>query len=123
DLLLIHCFQQGRLRLRSGSVDFVCKKDISEYRAALEFELLVDRGIHRDAQHITGQHVGSELDTLEVNIHSSGNRLRQGGLTYAWNTFNEQMPLGEETNKGKTDHLVLTADDAAESFLQCCGAC
>ena len=39
DVLLLHCFEQRRLRLRRRPVDFVRQHDVPEDRAALELEL------------------------------------------------------------------------------------
>ena len=49
-----------------GAVDFVGQQNVGEYRAALEFELLLDGGIDGDAQHVGGQHVAGELHALKL---------------------------------------------------------
>ena len=43
DLAFVHGFEQRGLRLGRGAVDFVGQQHVGEDRAALEFELLLDR--------------------------------------------------------------------------------
>ncbi len=122
DLALVHGFEQGRLRFRSGAVDLVGQQDVGEHRSALEFEFLLDGGVDRDAQHVRGQHVAGELDALKAAVDGAGERLAERGLADSRDAFDQQMAFGENGNQGEAEDVVLAADDAAQTRFKFAGA-
>jgi hypothetical protein len=119
DLVLAHGFQQRRLRLGSSAVNLVSQQNVAEDRAALEFKALLGGGIHGDAEYIAGQHVAGELHPLEVAVQSSCQGLRQGCLSYARHTFDQQVTSGKQRHQRQPYHLVLSANHRAQCALQC----
>ena len=113
DLPFIHGFEQRRLCLRRGAIDFVRKQDVGEDGAAFEFEFLLDGRINRNAQHIGGQHVASELNALEAAIDGAGQRLAERGLADSRGTFDQQVALRENGNQSQPQNVILAANDSA----------
>ena len=65
DLAFVHGFEQCRLRFGRSAVDLIGQQNVGKHRAGFEFELLLDRGIYRDSEHIGRQHVAGELEPLK----------------------------------------------------------
>ena len=65
DLLLLHRFEQRRLRLGRGAVDLVGQHDLGDDRPGAELELAAALVVDRHAGDVAGQQVGRELDALE----------------------------------------------------------
>ena len=70
----------------------------------------------RHPRHVTGQHIGRELDAVEAAADRAGDALRQHRLPGAWNIFDENMPLAEQADKRQSDGLSLPNDDAFYVF-------
>src|SRR5579859_185724 len=113
--------EQCGLRFRRGSVDLICQQHVGKYRAALEFELLLGRGIDRDAKHVGGEHVAGELHALEGAIDGASERLSESGLADSGNAFDEQVSAGEDADQGEADDIVFAANDAAQGLFQLSG--
>ncbi len=118
NLAFVHGLEQRRLRLRRGAVDFVGQQDVGEHRAALEFEFVFERRINRNADHVGGQHVAGELHALKGAIDGAGQRLSERGLAHAGNAFNQQVSAGENADQREPNHVVLTANHAAEGGFE-----
>ncbi|MNL50471.1 hypothetical protein D3C87_1734900 [compost metagenome] len=74
--ILLHRFQQRRLRLGRCPVDFIGKDDISENRAFDEFEIAVLIERFR-AKNIGRHQIGRELDPVEIQVERRSNGLDQ----------------------------------------------
>src|ERR1051326_6024791 len=118
DLALVHRLKQGRLSFRSGPIDLIRQKHIRKHRAALEFELLLDRRVDRDAQNVRGQHVAGELYPLESAVESPRHGLAESRLANAGNAFDEEMSAGKKRDDGQPDNIVLAANYLAEGIFQ-----
>ena len=118
DLAFVHGFEQRRLRLRRGAVDLVGQQHVGEDRAALELELLLQRGVHRDAEHVGRQHVAGELHALKGAIDGAGERLSQRSLADSGNAFDQQVSAGEDADQREAHDIVFAANHAAQRFFQ-----
>ncbi len=114
----IHGFQQCRLRLRRGAVDFVRQNDVGENRAGLEIESLLDLIEDAGAYHIGGQQVRSKLDPLERAMKGIRQRLRQRRLAHARNIFDEEVALCQQRHDRQAYDFVLSANDTRNRTLQ-----
>ncbi len=107
DLALFHRLQQGRLRLRGGSVDLVGEHDVGEQRARLEAELLGAALIHADPNEVCGQQVRCELHALPGAIDRRRHCLGQARLAHARDVLDQEVSFGEQTHHGQLDRLLL----------------
>ena len=118
DLAFVHRLEQRGLRLGRGAIDFVCQQNVGENRAALEFEFLFQRRIHRNAKNVGWKHVAGELHALKRAIDGAGKSLSERGLANARNTLNQQMASRENADQGKANDLVFAANHTAKSFFE-----
>ena len=64
--MLFHCLEEGTLRLRSGTIDFVSENQFRKYRARLKLEVAALLAKYRHADNVRRQQVARELDTIEA---------------------------------------------------------
>ena len=76
------------------------------------------RRVHRDAQHVGGQHVAGELHALKAAIESAGQGLSERGLADPGDAFNQQVSAGENGNQRQADDVVLAANDFAQRVFE-----
>ena len=113
DAVLLHRFQQGRLRLRRGPVDFVGQHDLGEDRARLEREdpLAVRRfGDDVGADDVGRHQVGRELDAVELQVEHLRQRPHQQRLAEAGHAFEQRVAADEQAGQHAV-HDVGVADD------------
>ena len=123
DLALFHRFQQGGLGLGGGAVDLVDEDDLGVDGAGAKLELaraLVEDG---DAGDVAGQHVGRELDALELAADRPGERLGQHRFAHAGHVLDEDVALAEEAQHGQLHRLALADDDALDVLNDPIGGC
>ena len=111
DLTLFHRFQQRRLSLGRGAVDFVGQNDVGEQRAWLKNEAFAGPLKDADADKVGGQQVRSELHALPRAIDRRCERLGQTGLANAWHVFDEQVTFGQQAHDRQFDCITLAVDD------------
>jgi hypothetical protein len=87
--MLLHALQQGRLRLRRGTVDLVADHDVGEDRPRLELELpgLLVVGAHTGD--VAGQQVGGELHATHRAVDGPRQRLGKHGLADSGHVLDE----------------------------------
>ena len=107
DLQLVHGFEQRRLRFGSRAIDFVGQQEIGEDGPLLEFELLGVGVVDGDADHVAGQHVGGELEAMEIRAHAARQRLRQRGLADAGNVFDQQVAARQQAGERQAQDVRL----------------
>ncbi len=118
DLAFVHGFEQRRLRLGRGAVDFIGEQDVGKNRPALELKLLFDGRVDGNSQNIRWQHVAGELHPLKTAVDGPRQSLAESSLAHSGNPFNQQMPASKHRHQGKTDYVVLTANYLAEYVFQ-----
>ncbi len=83
-LILLHRFEQGRLRLGRGAVDLVGQDDVGEDGAGDEADFALAGGhvLFDDvgAENVGRHQVWRELDAAELEIHGLGQGLDQQSL-------------------------------------------
>jgi len=107
-LAFVHGFEQRRLRLGRGAVDFIGEQDVGKNRPALELKLLFDGRVDGNSQKIRWQHVAGELHPLKSTVDGAGQSLSQRCLTNARNAFDEQVSTGEDADQCEADDIVLS---------------
>ncbi len=115
--VLLHRFQQCRLRLGRGPVDLVGQQDVGEYGSLLEFELAAPLGrFEHDvrADQVGGHQVGGELDALELQPQ----RVRQGAhqqrLAQSGHSFEQDVAPGDQSRQRAVDDLIVADDDLGD---------
>ena len=91
DLALLHGFQQGRLRLGRGAVDFVGQQEVGEDRALHQREGVVLEREEIGAEQVTGQQVRRELDAPELEADARREALREKRLGRARHAFEQDV--------------------------------
>ena len=121
DLSLLHRFEQGRLRLRRGPVDFVREDDVREERPIKETELSLSRGpvLFDDfrAGDVRGHQVRRELNPTEIERQALRERADHQRFREAGDAFQDAVAPGEEGDEEFLDHRVLPDDHAIELAL------
>ena len=111
---LLHCFQQRRLCLRRGPVDFVGQHDVGEERSLLQREFAAATAVDHDvgSGNVRRHQVGRELDSSERNVGNLAECTHQEGLAQTRNPFEEHMLSHQKGNQHILDHILMTDDDA-----------
>jgi hypothetical protein len=108
--LLFHRFEERRLRLGRRAVDLVREDDIGEHATGPELEVTGGAVPHRDARHVGGEEVGSELNAAPAPADRTCDGLGQRRLADAGNVLHEEVPLGEEAHECEMDRPPLAPD-------------
>jgi len=100
------------LCFRRGAIDFVRDDDVREDGPGLEFEALGRGVVDADADHIAGQQVGCELDTLKGAVERTRESLRQSCFAYTGNVFNQQVAAREQSGERELNYVFFALYDA-----------
>ena len=117
--MLLHGFQERRLRLRRRTVDLVGQEHVREDGALLELEIpLAGLAFHHHVRpDDVGRHqIGGELDSAEVQVHGFGQAPNEHRLPESGNTLQKHVSAGKERGQHSLDHLLLTDDDLRDLF-------
>ena len=115
-MVLLHRFEQRRLRLGRRPVDLVGQDDLPEDRALHETQAAHALFFVEDfgARDVRRHQVRRELDPLEVQMEDVGEGFDQQGLRQAGNARDETMSPCEQRDEHLLDDLVLADDDLAQ---------
>ena len=94
-----------------GAVDFVGEDDVGEDGSGLEVEGLFFLVVDGDAEDVGGEHVGGELDAVEVAVDGASEGAGEDGFTDAGDIFDEDVPAGDEADEDVGDGLFLAEED------------
>ena len=115
DAVLLHRFEQRRLRLRRRAVDFVGQHDVGEDRPGREHHLPAPgHGVFLHevgARDVGGHQVGRELDARELQVQHARHRVDQQRLGQSGRADNQAVPADEQRVQHLRDHFVLADDD------------
>ena len=117
DGVLLHGFEQGRLGLGRGPVDFVGQHDLGEDRPGLKLERAAAVGrFHHDvgADDVGRHQVGRELNAVEVKVERIGQRADEQRLAQAGHAFEQGMAADEQAGQDAVDDLVVADDHLAD---------
>ena len=123
DGALLHGFEQRRLRLGSGAIDFVGQHQVGENGSLLEAQSLASMlfGFDDHAAHDVGGHeIGRELDAGILQREGAREGSKQRGLAQAGNAFQEHVSPGKQTDQHAFHHIVLTDDDFGDFLAHDC---
>ena len=118
DLPLFQRFQQCRLRLRPGAVDFVHQQHVGEYRTRLEGELASARIEDVNAGDVGGHQIGGALHALEVAVQHLGQRLAEQRLANAGRSLQQHMAAADQGDANLMDGIESAEQNAAQLRLQ-----
>ncbi|MCY1177074.1 hypothetical protein D9M73_173690 [compost metagenome] len=107
DLPLAHGFEQGRLNLGRGAVDFVRQYQVVEDRALLEHEAAGFRAVDFRTGNVGRQQVRGELDAVELRFDAFGKFFDGLGLGQARSTLDQHMAVGEQGDEQSLDEFFL----------------
>lgn len=117
DRLLLHGFEQRRLRLRRGAVDFVGEHDVGEDRSRMERQFThAGRVFLKDvrAENVARHEVGRELDALEFKAEQQPERLDERGFAHAGQTFEENVSAADDADEHETVEFGSSEQNAVE---------
>ena len=118
DVVLLHRFEQGRLRLRRRAVDLVGQDHVGEDRPRQEDEPpAAGLGIvlqNVGAGDVRRHQVRRELDPLERQIQDSRNRADEQRLGQPRHADEQAMPSAEQAHQHLLDDLLLADDHLAD---------
>ena len=117
--VFLHRFQQCRLRLGRGAVDFVGQHHVGEYRSALEFERFAPGLVLPDdvrADDVARHQIGGELDARELQVQNVRHGLHQLGLAYSGNAFQQHVAPREQAGHHPGNDFFV-ADDHTRYFI------
>ena len=112
DLVFLHRFEQGGLRLGGRAIDLVGQDHVCEHRSPHEHHLPPLACILQNlgAGDVRRHEVGRELDTLEFEMEDARNRFDQQRFGEAGRAGDEAMAAGEQRDEDLLDDLVLAHD-------------
>ncbi len=114
--MFLHRFEQRRLRLGRGAIDFVRKHEMREDRAALKLKLAPSGArFHHDvrAENVGRHEVRRELNAAERQIEHFAQRADQKRLAQAGHAFEQHMAAREQRNQRPLDNGILADDHLA----------
>jgi len=111
DLAFFHDFEQGALRFRRRTVDFIGQQYIGEHRPRMKLEDRIVTVIDRYAEDVGRQQVAGELYTAELEAEHLCQGVGEGGLAHARQVLDQQMSACEYAGERHTDLPVLAEDD------------
>ncbi|MNO74502.1 hypothetical protein D3C76_655040 [compost metagenome] len=107
DLALGHGFEQCRLNLGRGAVDFVRQHQVMEDRALLEHEAAGFRAIDLGTGDVGRQQVGGELDAMELRFDAFCQFLDGLGLGQARSALDQHVAVGKQGDEQALDEFFL----------------
>ena len=115
DLTLCHRFEQGRLRLRHGSVDLVDEDDVREDRAGPELEVALTLVVDREPGDVGRLQVRRALDPRRLDtVDRLRDRARQDRLRSAGHVLQQDVAAAEERREHELDPVALAVDDGLD---------
>ena len=117
--MLLHRFEQRRLRFRRRAIDFVGQSHVGEHRARHEGHGPSVAGLLQNfrAGDVRRHEVGRELDALKPEVKNLREGFDQERFGQAWRSRDQAMPAGEQRNEQLFDDLFLADDDLGQFGL------
>ena len=116
--MLLHRFEQRRLRLRRRAVDFVRQHDVREDRSGREHHLPAAGGrVFLDEVRpgdVRRHQVGRELDAGEPQVEHARHRVDEQRLGQSGCADDQAVAADEQRHQDLLDHLVLPDDDLSQ---------
>jgi len=112
DLAFGHGFEEGALNLCGGAVDFVGEDEVGEEGPLFGGELAGARVVDEGSDEISWEKIRGELDALELGVDTGREGFDREGFCDAWDTFEEDVSVGEEPDEEAVDEGLLSDDDA-----------
>ncbi len=106
-LVLLHGFEEGRLRARRCAVDLVGEQQPGEQRALAEREVAVALVVHERSGEVGRKEVGGELSPGEVEPQRLGERPCRERLAEAGEVFEQHVAAGEDGCQDQRERLAF----------------
>ena len=116
-LAFFHGFEQCRLGLGSGAVDFVHQQYVGEQWPAAEHEIVLRRVEHVGADDVAGHQVRGALHALEFAAENARQCFGQQSLAEPGRTLHQHVAARDERDTQRADHVLGADDDARELAL------
>ena len=107
-MALLHGLEEGGLHLGRRTVDLVGQYEVGEYRAFPDLELLALLAVDHRTDKVGRKQVGGELDTAEPGVDTRGQSIDGKSLGQTGNTFEEDMPVGQQADKQILHQMFLS---------------
>ena len=117
-LPLLHDLEERRLHLGRGPVDLVGEEHLGEDRALASDEPLLVLVVDQRADEIGRQKVGSELNTLKVEVDHLRQRLDGQRLRQARDALEQNVSARQERDQETIEHRVLADDHPLHLLLR-----
>jgi hypothetical protein len=118
DLLLIHSFEQSRLRSWAGTIDFVSQKNIREDWSVSEDELARVLVVDGYTDDVAWKQIARELDPSKISSHGASECACEGRLANAGHVFDEEVTSTDERDERKLDGFLFSLECAFDSATQ-----
>ncbi len=101
---------------RAGAVDLVGQDELVHQCSLFIEELPLFRAPDRHARDISGQEIGSELDTAEIQPYTGGQTASQRGLADSRHILDQHVKSGAEGHQQRVDLGFLSHENAGNVF-------
>ena len=95
-----------------STVDFVRQQKVCENRTFFGREFTFVWAVDQGSDHVGGEQVGRELDTLEFSAHALSQSLDRKGFGKTGHPLEQDVSIGQQTDDQAVDQVFLTNDDA-----------
>ena len=116
-LVFLHSFQQRRLRLRRGPIDFVGQQNVGKDGSRNEPHCSVSGTVffqHFCAGDVGGHQVRRKLNAVEFQIEQPSDRIHKQRLGQTRSPRNQTMPAGQQRNQQLLDNILLADNDLGQ---------
>ena len=114
NVLFLHRFEQRRLRLRRGTVDFIDEDDLGKKRPRMENKPLLVAVEDRIANDVRRQQIARKLNPAELQSDRLGQGVSERRLADAGDVLDQQMPARQQAGHREVHGLVLANNDFAD---------
>ena len=113
DLAFLHGFKQGALNLGRGAVDLVGQHEVGEDGSLFDGELLGLLVVNQRAHNVGREEVRRELNAAKVACNGVAQAFDGQGFGQSWDTFQQDVSVGQKANQQTVDHACLSHDGSA----------
>ena len=123
-MVLLHGFEQGRLRFGGSTVYFIRQHHIGKKRPVDEAERSPAGGLillqNVRAGDVRRHQVRGELDSFEAQIQDLAQGGNQQRLRQSRHAFQQSVAAAKNRDQHLLHHFMLPHDDATQFFLHSC---
>ena len=117
DLMFLHCFQQSRLSLWWGAVNFICKQHIGKNGARNEPHRSATSTVffqNFSTSNVGWHQVGRKLDSVELEVEQLSDGLDEKCLRQSRCSGDQTVAASQQGNQQLPDNILLADDDSGQ---------